>query len=428
MFTFGNRKTKGLVLIALLLGMAILPFSGCAETVPAPKHDLTITTEPAHGGAVYVDGVDEQCLAGDAPVTVSLDAGWHTIYILIPPGEWGLGTWEDGSTENPRKINLQSDKTVTMRLVHLFDLFEQVEVPINLMGAKNVGSLHVELVHDPAVLEVAYTEAGWMGKEWLGNIARSEVDLETAGRVIIEMSSGGGINGDGSLEVITFDVLGEAWDTWLALENVKARDATTAAEIPTRLSSGYLVLKDRLVHAPAITFYEDRQVEWIGESKAVTRDKYLFVEEWTGEEVRVLRGTKPPKVDAFPLFGYSYYGEVLHIRGEYSPGEGYFPGDVDLGRLKVAYGHWSSEWGDFEECEQNGITWVYELPHGDLKSVDPDGTIHLVISDEEVSLAPGEEWTQQQQRRVETSGLRKVEFTTQKRITNFGLCRISFVP
>jgi hypothetical protein len=88
---------------------------------------------------------------------------------------------------------------------------------------------------------------------WLGNIARSEVDLETPGRVIIKMTSADGVNGDGSLEVITFEVLGEEGTSPLTLRSVKAHD-TTGAQIPTKVSSGNFIVKDRSFTAPTIIF------------------------------------------------------------------------------------------------------------------------------------------------------------------------------
>ena len=241
-------KVKRFATTALIVSMLIVPFSGCGG--PSPRYDLTVKTEPAELCMVYIDDIS----FGNVPVTLSLDSGMHQVYLLIAPGEWGLGTWEDGSAENPREIDVQSDKTITMRLVHLWEL---VEVPINLRGAKNLGSLHVELVYDPAVLEAASTEAGWIGNEWLGNIARSEVNLETPGRVIIEMTKkewAGGINGDGSLIRVAFHVLAEEGTSHFSLENVEAHDATTGAEIPTRVSPGNFVVEDHLLTAPTITF------------------------------------------------------------------------------------------------------------------------------------------------------------------------------
>ena len=193
-----HDNVKRFAAIALIVSMLMVAFSGCGG--PSPRCDLTIKTEPPELCMVYVNDMN----VGNVPVTVSLDSGMHEVYLIIAPGEWGLGTWEDGSVANPREIDVQSDKTITMRLVHLW---KEVKVPINLKGAKNVGSLHVELIYDPTVLEAASTEAGWIGKEWLGKIAKFEVNLETPGRVIMEMTKkewAVGITGDGSLITVAF--------------------------------------------------------------------------------------------------------------------------------------------------------------------------------------------------------------------------------
>ncbi|HUT20513.1 MAG TPA: FHA domain-containing protein [Anaerolineae bacterium] len=108
------------------------------------------------------------------------------------------------------------------------------EVPIKVVGASNLGSLHIELVYDPAVLDPLEVKAGALA---VG--AMKQENLDTPGRVVIGLISAQGINGDGPVAVVSFDVLGDQGDTSpLTLQNVQASDASTLAMLPTTLQSG----------------------------------------------------------------------------------------------------------------------------------------------------------------------------------------------
>ncbi|WP_340818997.1 cohesin domain-containing protein [Methanolobus sp. WCC4] len=79
-----------------------------------------------------------------------------------------------------------------------------VEVPINLEGAEDVGSMDISLMYDPAVLQAVGVEAGELG----GN-AYIESNTASEGKVMIALADSSGINGDGSVAVVSFKVLGD---------------------------------------------------------------------------------------------------------------------------------------------------------------------------------------------------------------------------
>jgi len=125
----------------------------------------------------------------------------------------------------------------------------EVGMPINLQGASNVGSLHIELVYDSAMLEATGVKAGKLGRN-----AVIESNLETLGRVIIGIIDASGINGDGSVVTVSFKAKGKEGTSSLTLENLEANDAETLYDIITKASPGEFTAKDNSFTAPAITF------------------------------------------------------------------------------------------------------------------------------------------------------------------------------
>jgi len=122
-------------------------------------------------------------------------------------------------------------------------------VPINLQGASNVGSLHIELVYDSAMLEATGVKAGKLGRN-----AVIESNMETPGRAIIGIIDASGINGDGPVVTVSFKAKGKEGTSSLTLENVEAYDAETLYDIITKTFPGEVMAKDNSFTVPAITF------------------------------------------------------------------------------------------------------------------------------------------------------------------------------
>ena len=125
-----------------------------------------------------------------------------------------------------------------------------VDVPVYLKGANNVGSLEFVLVYEPGVLEITKVERGTLA----GN-AIIDFGNRTSGRLWVGLIDVNGINGDGPVAVISFNVVGQdAAGSPLTLERVATFDATTLLDILTEPSAGSYVAKDRSITAPALTF------------------------------------------------------------------------------------------------------------------------------------------------------------------------------
>jgi hypothetical protein len=78
-----------------------------------------------------------------------------------------------------------------------------VEVPINLEGATDVGSMDISMMYDPVVLQAVGVEAGE-----LGAAAFIESNTGNEGEVIIALADPSGITGDGAVVIISFEVIG----------------------------------------------------------------------------------------------------------------------------------------------------------------------------------------------------------------------------
>ncbi len=124
----------------------------------------------------------------------------------------------------------------------------EVKVPINLEDASNVGSLHIELVYGPSVLEVKKVEAGNLAQN-----AMIESNLGIPGRVIIGIIDATGINGDGSVVVVSFEIVGEG-SSYLTLENPEAYAAETLSSIMTTVTVGSYQVDGNKVTPPVIAF------------------------------------------------------------------------------------------------------------------------------------------------------------------------------
>jgi len=111
---------------------------------------------------------------------------------------------------------------------------QRAEVPIEVTGAANIGSMYLELAYDATVLTPTEVKRGKLTANSL-----LQPNLDDPGRVKIALIDANGFSGDGSVAVVVFDVPGKDGATSaLTLENVRANDATTLADIPTAVENG----------------------------------------------------------------------------------------------------------------------------------------------------------------------------------------------
>ena len=124
---------------------------------------------------------------------------------------------------------------------------KEVEVPIDLENASNVGSLQMSISYDANILQAIEVNPEKLGKD-----AMIESNLDNPGIVIIGIVDSSGINGSGSLVSISFDMLGKSATSSMTINNVVAHNVDTLVDLPTSLIQGKLTDGD--VSKPGIVF------------------------------------------------------------------------------------------------------------------------------------------------------------------------------
>jgi hypothetical protein len=109
-----------------------------------------------------------------------------------------------------------------------------VEVPIKVAQAANVGAMHIELSYNAGVLQAKEVKQGP-----LAGGAMLESNLSVPGQVVIGLIDATGLNGDGSVAVVVFQVVGQDGDTSpLTLGNLAAHDAATRDALAVQGTNG----------------------------------------------------------------------------------------------------------------------------------------------------------------------------------------------
>ena len=111
--------------------------------------------------------------------------------------------------------------------------YKTIDIPVDIVGATNIGSLHFEITYDPAMLLAIEVENGTLADD-----AMFEYSVEYPGRVIVGIIDSEGISGDGPVTVIAFQIKEEGVIIPLYLENIIAHDAASLAKVLFTPSEG----------------------------------------------------------------------------------------------------------------------------------------------------------------------------------------------
>jgi len=118
-------------------------------------------------------------------------------------------------------------------------------IPIHLNNADGVGALHIEVVYDSSIIEVADVALGSLGEN-------GQLDYEVeSGRVIIGFIDAMGMSGSGAVVEIEFTQNSDGKSS-LSLENVVANDAETLYDLVVQTSAGSLDTDNDTSTAPVI--------------------------------------------------------------------------------------------------------------------------------------------------------------------------------
>jgi len=109
------------------------------------------------------------------------------------------------------------------------------KVPITLAGAKDVGSMDIVLNYDTTILQAIYVENGELSKN-----SFIEANTANGGEVVIALATSSGINGDGTVAIISFEVKGDVGSkSDLILEKVAVNDINLV-EVTATAKNGML--------------------------------------------------------------------------------------------------------------------------------------------------------------------------------------------
>lgn len=115
-----------------------------------------------------------------------------------------------------------------------------VEIPVNLEGAADVGSMGFSLMYDPEVLQAVGVEAGELGTN-----AYIESNTANEGEVMVAMADSAGISGDGTVAVVSFRVLGEVGSSSsLILADVSVHNTDLVEVISSAVSGTFSVTEE----------------------------------------------------------------------------------------------------------------------------------------------------------------------------------------
>ena len=126
----------------------------------------------------------------------------------------------------------------------------QVRIPINVVGALDLGSLEFELQYEPGTLEFLEAGNGSLGPDSL-----VQAHLRAPGRLWVGIVNPRGINGEGDVAFVTFQRLEEGLeDSPLILEGVVSHQASTLLISMPQASHGIYDLDDSSYVSPSLTF------------------------------------------------------------------------------------------------------------------------------------------------------------------------------
>jgi hypothetical protein len=108
------------------------------------------------------------------------------------------------------------------------------KVNLSISSPSGIGAMDLQLRYDPTVVRFASAETGPSAAD-----ALFEANEVAPGRLLVALADVNGLSGDGTLAVLTFDVVGAVGDqTAIAPEAVRAYHYEALTDIPLRTAGG----------------------------------------------------------------------------------------------------------------------------------------------------------------------------------------------
>ena len=126
----------------------------------------------------------------------------------------------------------------------------QVQIPIYLLGASDLGSLEFVLVFEPNTLEFVGVTPGTLASD-----ALIQTKLRSDGHVWVGVVEPNGVTGDGSIAVLSFDTVeGGGSESALVLEDISSYSASTYLDSLYESTAGLIALNEGSLAAPELSF------------------------------------------------------------------------------------------------------------------------------------------------------------------------------
>ena len=115
---------------------------------------------------------------------------------------------------------------------------ETVQIPIHVKNAENIGSMDLTVTYDPTILKVKDVDKGDLNKGMISS------DSTTSGILSIAIADQSGINGDGEIAKISFEVINKTGDTPIRIETLEVYDVD-ANEISANSEDGSFTVTEK---------------------------------------------------------------------------------------------------------------------------------------------------------------------------------------
>jgi hypothetical protein len=125
----------------------------------------------------------------------------------------------------------------------------EIEVPINVTGASDIGSLRFELDYDATILQVREVVEGD-----LSSGALFDYNTDNPGCIVIGIVDDAGINGDIELAKIKFEIIQKGTECPLTVGNIFAYNANTLDPLSSSSRSGTFGGSSKAVTPPVLVF------------------------------------------------------------------------------------------------------------------------------------------------------------------------------
>jgi len=122
-----------------------------------------------------------------------------------------------------------------------------LRVPIEVKQAENIGSLMIQLSYDPDVMNAIEVKSSQLTSD-----SMLEYNTEVPGLVLVGIVDAEGINGDGAIAEITFDIVQNAETTLILFDQLEAYDVETLIDVQFVTNHGLYSFKDDTLVIPMI--------------------------------------------------------------------------------------------------------------------------------------------------------------------------------